>query len=320
MDFSGVSPSNALELRPLRTSELLDRTFQLYRRYFVSFFLLAAIIYSVNFGLGLVSEYLRGGRGYFNLTEHPVTTLVVIMIGLVSMLILEMGSAAMSVYVSDLYLGRPQALRHYLLMLRGHISAITFSSLLKWTFISLSFVPAVAVFAALSFFWSRLSLLPLLLASGGGLLLVLPGLILTVRYLLTTQLIMLEQESVMGSLRRSSTIARYNPGLGFWYWGATRLSLILLLLVVISGLIGALSATPLIIAHLAEHTTGLDAPSTLALSPVMILTHLLNYLGNAVVAPLYVIGVILFYYDVRVRKEGLDLQLLVTSLNAHHPL
>jgi hypothetical protein len=241
--------SAALELRPLRLSELLDRMFQLYRRYFVPLFLLAAIIYSFNFVINLASEYLQGGRSLnqtLHLLEqlqhgqkpmeagpHLSVTLAALALGLVSMLFLQVGTGVLCFYASDLYLGRLTPLRTCLHVLRQKMVTIALCSLLKWTFITLAFVPCLLAIGSFVVLAGKLNLWSGLLLLGVIILLAAPGFILIVRFLLTTPLIVLENEGVWGSLRRSSEMARYNPGLGFWYWGATRLSLVFLVVVVI---------------------------------------------------------------------------------------
>jgi hypothetical protein len=38
-------------------------------------------------------------------------------------------------------------------------------------------------------------------------------------------------------------------------------------------------------------------------------------IGNAVTGPIMIVALAVFYYDVRIRKEGLDLQMMVANLD-----
>jgi hypothetical protein len=41
-----------------------------------------------------------------------------------------------------------------------------------------------------------------------------------------------------------------------------------------------------------------------------------NFIGSALVAPVSTIGFALFYYDLRVRKEAFDLQMMMQAIGA----
>src|SRR5690242_14701807 len=92
-------------LRPLSTSELLDRTFFLYRNNFVVFAGIAAIA-------DLPILALRLGNSALIITGHavsrPVSTLIILLASLVAVAVLH---AATVVAVSDVHLGRKASIQ-----------------------------------------------------------------------------------------------------------------------------------------------------------------------------------------------------------------
>jgi hypothetical protein len=47
---------------------------------------------------------------------------------------------------------------------------------------------------------------------------------------------------------------------------------------------------------------------------IMILSQILTFLAGSLILPLYVIATTLFYYDIRIRREGFDLEFLAEQL------
>jgi hypothetical protein len=160
----------------------------------------------------------------------------------------------------------------------------------------------------------------LLLIAGGMVLAVaslVPILVVVMRLMTTVPVLALEGLAGWTACRRSSALVRYDPGLGFFYWGETRLSLLLLPLFVIGVMTSAVTSVPMIVAQtneLVRHGTvsSLMNPSDV----VVVCSQVLTYLVGALILPLYSIAVTLFYYDVRIRREGFDLEFLAAHLEA----
>ena len=74
---------------------------------------------------------------------------------------------------------------------------------------------------------------------------------------------------------------------------------------------GAVVSLPFGIAQAFTHDRS-HPPSLLG--PVHLLQGTLTMIVQAGVAPIGTIAMILFYYDIRIRKEGFDLQMLASSL------
>jgi membrane-anchored glycerophosphoryl diester phosphodiesterase (GDPDase) len=129
----------------------------------------------------------------------------------------------------------------------------------------------------------------------GFLLLVVPGIILSVRLFFTPSVVVLERLSGNAALKRSLNLSKGH----FWrLWGdMIVLSIVfilapLFLLTLLSGALGfALAAY------------GAPRNSLLAVTLPLGLAQLLTY-------PLLFIGIVLLYYDLRVRKEAYDVAAL----------
>jgi hypothetical protein len=142
-----------------------------------------------------------------------------------------------------------------------------------------------------------------------------PALVVFMRLMVTVPVLALEGLSGWLACRRSSTLVQYDPKLGFFYWGETRLSLLLLPLFIIQLLVATLTSVPMIVAQINEAVR--HGTATVLTNPpdaVVVGSQILTYLAGALILPLYAIAVTLFYYDVRIRREGFDLEFLASRL------
>ncbi len=94
-----------------------------------------------------------------------------------------------------------------------------------------------------------------------------------------------------------------------------RLSFLLLPLFIIELLILSLTSLPLTLHQLEEvvrHGSGgqiVPPPDS-----AVILSQILTFLAGSLILPLYSIATTLFYYDVRIRREGFDLDFMSGQL------
>jgi hypothetical protein len=138
-----------------------------------------------------------------------------------------------------------------------------------------------------------------LVVSLGFLLLVVPGIIFGLWFALTTPAIVVENLGATQGMSRSKALASGNLGkifsVGF---------LVFLISFVLSMSLN----------YAASLFTGFlfSSNATLALS----LDHLVTVAGNILVAPIGATAYILLYYDLRIRKEGFDLQMLADSIGS----
>jgi hypothetical protein len=308
---TGVAAS---DLRPLTIGELIDRTFQLYRRHFIQLFLFSALIYSLRFLLAVITAFLGWQQGGQQLFKNPKTLMLALPVYTAVLILMKLGEGALVYYVSELYLGRAPLLKDGFRSLRNRVWPMLWTTFQKTVVTTLAFSLAAGPFIVLGVKWRHLTwqlVSSMLLAS---VVLLIPGLILAVRYLLTDQVVMLENGSGWPAVRRSSALIRYDPGLGFMYWGETRISILLLVIAVASILIGVMSSIPALISRIPGLLHGNYTAMDMNIpTGVRVITHLLNFLGTSLVAPLFAVVKTAFYYDVRIRKEGFDLEILTTN-------
>lgn len=176
-----------LDLRPLSLGEILDRTFTLYRRYFLLFIGIAGIPQLIVFALQtaqITLQYNYPGRFATSLTWSSVlATLALLVVGIVAYLVSQ---AASVLAVSDLYLGRPVSLGHALQRARGH----------------LGFLFGVVVLNGLAIL-------------GGLILLIAPGIYAACRLLVCVPVALIEERSPRESLTRSWNLTKENAGRSF---------------------------------------------------------------------------------------------------------
>jgi hypothetical protein len=228
----------------------------------------------------------------------------------------------MTAYVSDAYLGRDPSLTASFRRLGGKLVGSTWTCLLNRVCYALTLIfPFLAVLAVEVWYVeappTSFPGLVLLLVAGGFLAVasLVPVLVVVMRLMVTVPVLALENLAGWPACRRSSTLVRFDPGLGFFYWGETRLSLLLLPLFVIQLLTSTLTSVPMVVAQINElirhgTTTALTNYSDV----VVVGSQVLTYLAGALILPLYTIAVTLFYYDVRIRREGFDLEFLAERL------
>ncbi|PAW78819.1 MAG: hypothetical protein B9S32_05405 [Verrucomicrobia bacterium Tous-C9LFEB] len=313
--LSSPSPSVVSGLRPFSIGELADRCFQLYRRHFIPLFYFSALIQAFPFSLSLILAFFGRNVQISDLMTHPENLTWFLCRIFLSLVLLTLGEAALTDYVARLYLGKSVSVRSSLATMSRRSPAVLWSTALKYFLIFLAFLPCVIPIVIGQSWRGPLSVWMIAGLSLAGFILFMPWLILAVRYLVMMQAVMLEKVSGLAALRRSSEIIRYNLGKNIMQWGETRISLILLVIGVANILVIIASHLPQLVATAGEMLRGNLNPDSITLSPViMTATDLLNFLGSALLAPLYVIGGTLFYYDVRVRKEAYDLELLAASL------
>jgi hypothetical protein len=138
------------------------------------------------------------------------------------------------------------------------------------------------------------------------------------RLMVTVPALALENQSGWKAIKRSAALVRYDPGLGVLYWGEMRLSFLLLPLFIIELLILSLTSLPLTLHQFGELMRN-GSTGQMAAPPdsVMIISQILTFLAGSLILPLYSIATTLFYYDIRIRREGFDLEFMASRLEGN---
>lgn len=257
-------------LRPLALGELLDHTFQLYRKKFLLFVGIAAIPRLIVFiiQVAMQSAIFTAPGAAFSPTAM-ITAGIAFVIGMILFVIaFAVSQAATTVGVSEIYMGREisvwgayGAIKGKLFRVMGLVFGLGFLTVL------------------------------------GFILLIVPGIYLALTWALAIPAAMIENLGVSRAAGRSKLLVTGAR----WRMFAISLLLFLLSYAVLIGL-------QMPVVAIAVFATG--GKITLA---YQILSQLSSFISGSLVAPLGMIAFTLAYYDQRVRKEGFDIQLLMSS-------
>jgi hypothetical protein len=324
--FTPTLTSASVELRPLSTSELIDRGFALYRAHFAGLLLLALLCQSAPLlGQILATAFKLNPTGN-ELLENPAIFFmksgIFAVLAFVAQVIVFCFEVVITFYIADAYLGKIPSVKQSFRKFSACIVSSLWTCVLNRIIIVLSFLfPLGAAGAAYLYLLLHppVTLFPLVIFCGvAGLVLIVsvtPVLIVLMRLMVTIPALALEGLSGWKAISRSASLVRYDPGLGFLYWGEMRLSFLLLPPFIIELLILFLTSLPLTIHHVGEiirHGSGgqIAAPP----DSVLILNQILIFLAGSLILPLYSIAAVLFYYDIRIRREGFDLEFMAGQL------
>jgi hypothetical protein len=320
-----AAPAGRVDLRPLTTSELIDRGFALYRAHFAGFLLLALLCQIAP----LISQVLVTTTGVTptqtDLMDAPLRSLArfgaMMLVAMLSQLAVFGFEVVLTFYISDAYLGGMPSVRTSLRKFATRAGASIWTFVLLRVLIGLTLlfpftVIVAACVCAVKFpspdFFSIVAF-----AMAGIVLFIVslvPVLVVFMRLWVSIPPLALEGLSGWKAVRRSVELVRYDPGLGILYWGEMRLSFLLLPLFVIELLILSLTLLPITVVGLSEALRHGASPLNAPPDATMILSTILTFLAGSLILPLYPIATTLFYYDVRIRREGFDLEFMAKNL------
>lgn len=134
------------------------------------------------------------------------------------------------------------------------------------------------------------------------------GLWFLIRFVLTSQVLAVEPVSAVGCFKRTNALSSGRIGAGLGGLVKGRLTVLITIVAFILMVIGFVTGLPelLVMGVYGEFasTAGGQAPQALVVP-----AQLLQVVAGAAVTPLYIVFQVIFYVDMRVRREGLDLEL-----------
>ncbi len=274
--------SGSERLRPLDLTELLDRTFTLYRNNFTTFLTICGVPYLLVLVFTLPIGFL-GAAAAKRKPEEVAGALGAVfgfvMIGSLIALVLYMvafaaSQAAAFGAVSEAYLGRPITFAGAYRQARGKIKRLV----------------NVAIYVGLATF-------------AGFILLVIPGIIVMLRSTVALPASILENLGPRDSFKRSWALTK----------GFAGRSLVIFFLTFILGLVASMTFQyPFtVLAGMSKGTPMEWVWSTIGTVGQTV--------GTILVAPIGLIAFTIFYYDLRVRKEAFDLQHLLSAIGPGGP-
>jgi len=309
------------QLRPLTLGEILDRTAELYRTRFALFGGISAIFATVMLAIQLLYVRSLVMMGYPNFMANlkwssglpaVVEVLATLLVGALS--VVAINRAVSWVYLDQAASVR-EAARSVLPRLGRYLWLMTRISLVAWLPMALVYAayfalllmmmphdlltnPAAAQTAAqqdpskfMEFGAVVLILVPL------GFLAFVYGMFMWVRYSLAVPACVVEELPAGKAINRSVELCK-----GSWW----RIFVLWLLVAVVRGVLGTLFAFPIIV--LAFKHPGHQLPMQW-----LLLQQVGIFLSNALIGPIYSIGLTLFYFDQRIRKEGFDIEWMMQA-------
>jgi Membrane domain of glycerophosphoryl diester phosphodiesterase len=255
----------ATALRPLSTGELVDHAFSLYRKHFAMFLAIFGLPHLVVFAFQCWGLGITApGRVVFFSLE---TILLSMVVGAAS-------QAATVIAVSQVHLDRPAGVMDSFSRVKGEIFGVIGLTL------------AVGILVGLA-----------------CIALIVPGILLAVRWSLAVPAKVLEGKDVGGAMSRSSELTKGSRGRIFVIW---------FLIIVLSFALSFAVRWPI------EIAAGVKSLAALKQAAVgyRIAGLLATFISQCLVGPLVTIIFSLLYYDERVRKEAFDLQLMMQTLDA----
>ena len=305
-------------IRPLTLGEILDRTTQLYRRNFLCFAGVAAVptavILAVTIpaaalllvpGIAAAKRNSSPGAGFFALLAVVCVVFVV-----VAMAATVISQAALIRAVIAAYNGQKLRIREALKSVQPGFWRYLALLFLQGIWVGL--IPAVlaGIAVAIVFLLSRVA--------GGGaaanaaagfgvfLIAAAAGVIILIRaltYSLAMPACIAEDKPAWESLMRSKKLSKGTRG---------RILLMFFLVWLLSVAVSMIGYIPIVIVSIVVAAMGKSAGTAATGAVLLVVAEignvLINFTIQTLITPVYLIGLVLFYFDQRIRSEGYDIE------------
>jgi hypothetical protein len=313
------------QLRPLGLGELLDRTFAYYRRHFWLFVGIMALPQVLTVLFGMMMTALEPRPMIPIQSPDPLAVLrqlgpllaglfaFVTAFSIGRFIVYGVALGATTEALSEVHLGRPASVRGAYAKLRGRVGSLIGLIVLLiligaavYTFVfAASIVMAFILGVLIGAVAGHLAGLTLTLVVGLTMVVTMVGAFVLgsaflLRYGVAVPALVLENLSATQALRRSAMLTQ-----GFRW----NIFLILLLMIMINAVVVMLFQGPFLVAG-AVLRHGLGVMPAWLRAPYVISAGL----AGALSGPLLMIALSLVYYDTRVRKEGFDLEMMLSAI------
>jgi len=308
MDSSGSSGGEGFSIEPLSLGGILDRTFQICRRHFwklfaivgIPYLVLAVLAIGVSIVVAVVGFTLQalGTVPTWLLVTGALTVIPSIIVAIIAVFYLSQGALIHA--VSVVHLGREVNISDTYRFVLARLGKFVFTSLLFVIVIFATFLMAV-LFGVVLFFickettssgwWSSIAWLPLILIP----------IYASIKLMLFDKVVIIEDIAYINSLKRSWELLTGHAAGGWPRGYFLRLIILLCLFGLVSMTIAMVFTLP------AAAFVGL-MPESRIVGPV---AHwLLSNIGSLIGGMFGAVCLVVFYYDIRNRKEGFDLKML----------
>jgi len=317
------------ELRPLSLGELLDRSFTLYREHFWVFVgimaIPAALGVPVNYFIS--QNYVKTFTDPTRLASPPAVMAMFwgflgVMAGItvLAMILYSIVAAAVTFAVSEAYLGRNTTVALAYRSAWGRVwrlLAVALNILIRVLGIAIGVsvvlggAGAILIVGITAVIPGATSAQPVAMTVIAVLVLAVYAAVigvmvyLALRYAVAIPALVLEDLGVLASIRRSVQLTKGRRGQVF----------VALLLASVISLVGSVVFyVPFYIATLISISRVHTIPPWLSLTGTIS-----SAIGHSLTGPIFLIALVLCYYDTRIRKEAFDLQFMMASLDRQAP-
>ncbi len=290
---------------PRTISDIVDGSINLYRRHFGHLLGITAVVYVpvsiIYLGLWylLWSTLSKPGGGWNSDIIGHMPTLVAagVAVAVGFSLAMMIAQAALTWAISEIYLGVEVSIGTAYRYVLSRFWPLLLTTALATLVIGLPLTPGLAIilFGVTDVVFAII---------GGGLLLLgsIPSLILGVLFAFVVPVVVVEERAYTVALARSRQLV------GGYFWRVVGV------FVVLSLLVQAVSSA--LVAPVSILAVGLFAMRTVTLPIVQTGVQAVGVVATLLLTPLQLIGSILVYYDLRIRKEGFDLDRMAAELEA----
>jgi hypothetical protein len=299
-----------LDLRPLTLPELLDRSFATYKRHVRLFAGIMAVPGAFGFAYALLAQVLQYSNGAIAPDTPPDVVLrrmvpffaAALVFLILYLIVYAFALGAITFAVARIYKDEPVSIAETYRAMRTRGWRLVL--LMIWTFVRVALIGlGVMVLAGILAGFAAF-LTPVL----SGLIFVL-GMFVSmaimvyvgIRYGVCVPAAVLENLSANRALKRSVELTEGHRG---------RIFLIVLCAIVIAYATAVLLQAPFLLAAI------FAGPGTTTALVLSVIGAALGAVGHAFSGPIMIIGLAMAYYDLRIRKEALDLQMMLEALDA----
>jgi hypothetical protein len=315
-----VAPVDSIiaRLRPRTVGEILDRAFRLYRRHFLTFIAIIAVLHVPlqlvrHVSPAVLSDFVGSAMSYDpassygTLAYFGVAEAVILLTFLICSLIEQLSQGALTAAVTDNYLDRPVSFGSAYRVILPHMWRLLGLMLLQLSIMILAFVPAILFFGL-----GILASLDMTLRYNGpatalaclSFLLLIPGFAVLIymlcRLSVAVPALIVENLGPVEAIRRSWRLVE-----GYW-WRTFGLQVLLIVLWL---------AVSVGLAMLVLWMLSFVIPEDFALQEAI--SIIVSILATLLYVPLQVVATALYYFELRVRKEGYDLE---AAMDRRYPI
>ena len=300
-------------MRPMSTSQVLDRTFHLYRNHFLLFAgisaLPPAILLLEQIGFFVLRYMAAPELDFFLANAALVLGIIALVVGYLAAFAFATGATVHA--VSRVHLGQTATIRESYRVIRPLVwrivrIVVTIAVRSTGAFSAAVAVGLMPVFMMTSF--GRTGPDPIVMWVAGLLILVavIVCVIWAIRlycsYQLAVPVCVLERRGAVDCMKRSRFLSKGK--------GVQRILLVLFLSAILTYILSLVFSLPVIILAVVSAADKIDGLAV----PITIWQYLAGFFAGTIAGPIVTIALALLYYDERVRKEAFDLQLMMEAM------